>query len=58
MAKIAWLRHHEPTVHDVTTAYGDATSYLVARATGRVAMDPAAAGGTGMYDAGKRRWSR
>jgi xylulokinase len=45
-------------VHAATVGYGDATSYLVAKATGRLAIDPTAAGGTGMLDLKRRRWSR
>ncbi|MGM0578154.1 MAG: xylulokinase [Myxococcota bacterium] len=58
VAKVAWIREEEPSVHAATAAYGDATSFLVARATGRLAMDPTAAGATGLYHARKRRWSR
>jgi xylulokinase len=57
VAKVAWIRAHEPEVHKATLAYCDATSYLAARATGHVAMDPAAAGGTGLYNARTRSWS-
>jgi xylulokinase len=58
VAKLAWLAQNEPDVHARTAAYGDATSYLVARATGELAIDPAAAGCTGALDLGRRRWSR
>jgi xylulokinase len=57
VAKVAWLRRHEPAVHRATAAYGDATSYLVARATGRLGLDPTAAGGTGLFGGRKRQWS-
>ncbi len=57
VAKIAWIRRHEPKVHAATAAYGDATSALVARATGRLAIDPCAAGGTGILSLSTRRWS-
>lgn len=56
--KIAWLAEQEPRVHAATAAYGDATSYLVARATGRLAMDPTAAGATGILHVSRRVWSR
>ena len=55
--KMAWIRQHEPDVHAATASYGDATSYLVAKATGRLALDPTAAGATGLFDPSKRRWS-
>jgi xylulokinase len=57
VAKVAWLRRYEPRVHRATAAYGDATAYLVARATGRLGLDPTAAGGTGLFDPRRRRWS-
>lgn len=58
VAKIAWIRRHEPDVFRQTHAFCDATGYLVARATGRIAMDPTAAGGTGVLSLGSGRWSR
>lgn len=58
LPKIAWLREHEPEVYRRTRFFGDATSYLVARATGRVRIDPTAAGTTGVFDPGARRWSK
>lgn len=58
VAKVSWLQRHEPEVHRATAAYGDATSYLVARATGRLGLDTTAAGGTGLYGGRKRQWSR
>lgn len=58
VAKIAWIEEHEPGTFRDTAAFTDATGYLVARATGRVRMDPTAAGATGIFDAKKRRWSR
>ena len=58
VAKVAWIAEHEPEVHAATEAYGDATSYLVARCTGRVALDATGAGATGLFDPVKRRWSK
>ena len=58
LPKMAWLAEHEPGTMSRTAAFGDATSFLVARATGRVALDPTAAGATGMFDPRRRRWSR
>jgi len=57
IAKVAWIAEREPTVFRRTAAFCDATGYLVGRATGRVRMDPTAAGGTGLFDATRRRWS-
>ena len=58
VAKVAWLAEHEPATHARTAHYTDATGYLVARATGKVRMDPTAAGATGLLDAKSRTWSR
>lgn len=58
LPKVAWVAAHEPEVHRSTQAYGDATTYLVAQVTGRVAMDPTAAGATGVLDHKTRDWSR
>ena len=56
--KITWLAEEEPSVFAKTDAFCDATGYLVARATGKLRIDPTAAGGTGIYLAKKREWSR
>ena len=58
VAKIAWIAGEEPEVHRRTAFYTDATGYLVARATGRVCIDPTAAGATGMLELRRRGWSR
>lgn len=56
--KVAWLKAHEPEVFARTTALGDATSWLVAQVTSRVALDPTAAGATGLLDLKSRTMSR
>ena len=56
--KITWIAEEEPQVFSATDAFCDATGYLVGRATGKVRIDPTAAGGTGIYLAKKREWSR
>ncbi|MBI2393577.1 MAG: hypothetical protein HYV09_28625 [Deltaproteobacteria bacterium] len=58
VAKVAWLRAHEPEVFARTRALGDATSFLVARTTGRLSLDPTAAGATGLIDPETRTMSR
>ncbi len=58
IAKIAWLRRHEPQVFAATTAFGDATSYLVARGSGKLVIDHTAAAATGLLDAKTRTWSK
>lgn len=57
VAKIAWIREHEPDAYARTLAFCDATGYVVARATGRVGIDPTGAAGTGLLDRRRRRWS-
>ncbi|MBX7197415.1 MAG: FGGY-family carbohydrate kinase [Sandaracinaceae bacterium] len=58
VAKIAWLADEEPEVFARTAALTDATGFLVARATGELAIDMTAAGCTGMLVPETRRWSR
>jgi xylulokinase len=58
VSKVAWIREEEPSVFEKTAALCDATGYLVSRATGRLLMDPTAAGGTGLFDLGDRTFSR
>lgn len=57
LPKMAWLAAREPATWRQTRWLGDATSALVARATGRVGLDPTAAGATGVFDATSRRWT-
>ncbi len=56
--KIAWIREREPAVYARTRVFADATGCLVARATGRLCIDPTGAAGTGLLDRRRRRWSR
>lgn len=58
VAKIAWIREHEPDVYARTRAFCDATGHLVTRATGRIGIDHTGAAGTGLLDRRRRRWSR
>jgi xylulokinase len=58
VAKIAWLRAREPETFARTRAYGDATSWLVARTTGRVGIDPTAVAATGLLDLKTRELAR
>lgn len=56
--KILWLRRHEPETWALTTRLMTATSYLVARLTGRVVMDHYTAAAYGpLYDLHARGWS-
>lgn len=58
VAKVAWIRAHEPEVFARTRSFGDATGFLVARATGVASCDITCAAGTGMLDPATRGWSR
>lgn len=58
VAKVAWLRRHEPETFARTRWLGDATSFLVARTTGRIGLDPTAAAATGLLDLRTRTVSR
>lgn len=58
VAKVAWLRDHEPSTFARTRWLGDATSFLVARTTGRIGLDPTAAAATGLLDLRTREVAR
>ncbi len=58
VAKVAWLKDHEPATVARTRRLGDATSWLVARTTGKVGLDPTAAAATGLLDLRTREVSR
>lgn len=58
VAKVAWLRDHEPSTFARTRWLGDATSFLVARTTGRIGLDPTAAAATGLLDLRTREVTR
>lgn len=58
VAKVAWMRAHEPEAFARTRRLGDATSWLVARTTGHVGLDPTAAAATGLLDLGSREVAR
>lgn len=58
VCKIAWIRDREPEIFARVAAFTDATGYLVARTTGTLAIDPTAAGATGLLDVRTRTWMR
>lgn len=58
VCKILWLRRNEPEIFEDTWKFLDTTGYLVMRATGRAVIDQTGAGGTGILDGKRRRWSR
>lgn len=58
IAKVSWIRSHEPDVYAHTEAFLDATGYLVARATGELLIDHSGVSGTGIINRRTRGWSR
>jgi len=58
VAKIAWLRRHQPDVFAATSAFGDATSYLTVRSCGELVLDHTGAAATGLLDPHRRTWSK
>ncbi|MBI4510464.1 MAG: FGGY-family carbohydrate kinase [Deltaproteobacteria bacterium] len=57
VAKVAWIREHEPKVFAQTHGFCDATGYLVCRATGRILIDQTGAAGTGVVSRKTRSFS-
>jgi xylulokinase len=56
IAKILWLRRHEPDVFAATRYYLDTHAYLVSRLTGRAATSWGSADPTGLYDMQAHAW--
>lgn len=57
LAKILWLRDHEPDTFDAAHAFVNAKDAIVARLTGRFATDHSDASGTNLLDLGELRYS-
>lgn len=57
LAKIMWLRDHEPNAWARTRHVCLAKDYVVARMTDVLLTDPSDASGTNAYDQGGHRWS-
>jgi len=57
LAKIAWLRVHEPEVFRQTAFYLDVQAYLVQRLTGEARTSWGSADPTGMFDMAGRSWA-
>jgi len=58
VCKILWLERNEPELFGNTWKFLDTTGYLVMRATGEAVIDHTGAGGTGLLEGKRRRWSR
>ena len=56
-ATLAWLAAHRPELLDRCRVVLLPKDWLRARMTGESATDPSDAGGTGLFDIGRRRWS-
>lgn len=57
LAKIMWVREHEPEVWAATRHVCVAKDFVVQRMTGTLVTDPSDASGTDAYDQGAARWS-
>jgi len=57
LAKILWLRDHEPELFDATHAFVNAKDAIVARLTGCFVTDHSDASGTNLLDLGELRYS-
>ncbi|WP_256843004.1 xylulokinase [Ornithinimicrobium cryptoxanthini] len=57
LAKIMWVREHEPEVWAATRHVCVAKDFVAHRMTGTLATDPSDASGTDAYDQGAARWS-
>jgi xylulokinase len=57
IAKIAWLRSHEPEVFHRAVRYLDVAGFLVQRMTGRARTGRGCADPTGLYDMTRDRWA-
>lgn len=57
LAKILWLRDHQPQIFRATHKFVHAKDAIVARLTGVFATDPSDASGMNLYDLERGRWS-
>ena len=55
--KIAWMRRHEPALHERMRRFLLPKDAIRLRLTGEHATDVSDASGTGLFDVGARRWS-
>jgi xylulokinase len=57
LAKILWLRSHQPEIFDATSTFTHAKDAMVARMTGAFVTDPSDASGMNLYDLQTGTWS-
>lgn len=58
IAKVMWVRDHEPDVFDRVRWFCVANDFVVHRLTGRLATEPSDASATNMYDQRTGTWSQ
>ncbi len=56
LPKYLWLKKHEPEIYQRSSAFIDASGYLLARATGRLVYEWTTASVTGLFDLKKKCW--
>ena len=57
LAKILWIKEHQPDIHKQTHKFVHAKDAMVARLTGNFVTDPSDASGMNLYDLEAGRWS-
>ncbi len=57
LAKMLWIRDHQPEVYDATHKFVHAKDAMIARLTGQFVTDPSDASGMNLYDLEKGLWS-
>jgi xylulokinase len=57
LAKILWIRDHQPELYQQTHKFVHAKDYIVARLTGNFVTDPSDASSMNLYDLGRGQWS-
>lgn len=58
IAKIAWLREHEPAVYEHAARYLDVAAFLVSRLTGLTRTGWGSADPTGLFDMTRNEWAQ
>lgn len=57
LAKIMWIREHQPDIYDATHKFMHAKDAMVARLTGKFVTEPSDASGMNLYDLEGGTWS-
>jgi len=57
LAKILWIRDHQPEIFEATHKFVQAKDAIVARLTGEFVSDPSDASSTNLYDLERGAWS-